>query len=538
MKRLVALGVTFLSPLLVVAHSGDARACGGCFHPPLGGTMTATVVTGHRMAFATSPTRTVLWDQIKYSGNPEKFSWVLPVKGNVKLEASTDAWFEALDTVTNARVSAPYLQCFQQSGGGGCDCGSSADDVALAPASRTAGGGPLGPGGVIVAHEGSVGPYDYVDVQGSGMALVDWLPANGYVVPKDIEPVITAYATEGFRFLALKLAPGMVIGDPIKQMTPVRVITDGGAMTLPLRMVAAGTGDRTSITLYVIAEGRYEIDGAPQVTVDTSQLVWDWATSTSTYATAHDQALNSQGGRGWLTSFSELGAFTKTHNDALGTSIAYSASGGGAGGAGVGGPGFGVPTYSNLADLYFGQANVDDGHTDNCMGRNFTQKLDDSSLVYDDCTGQDMTVDGGTPIGDSGRPAADAGRTPPPNCPAGPAGAVPASSLICDTYSDIAAAMIGMHPKTVWITRLEANLPRESLASDLKIKPSDPQTEVSNTFRATKHKNPPCDLLENHPEVTMLRRRSQEAGLGVLSGLGLFFARRLKRRRRTDQTGS
>jgi hypothetical protein len=94
--------------------------------------------------------------------------------------------------------------------------------------------------------------------------------------------------------------------------------------------------------------------------------------------------------------------------------------------------------------------------------------------------------------------------------------------------------MIGMHPDTVWVTRLEANLPRESLAGDLLIKPSDPQTEVKNTFRATKHKNPPCDLLENHPEVTMLRSRSREAGVGVLSGLGLLFARRHKRRRADD----
>src|SRR5258708_28079999 len=165
MKLGIALGVTFLSPLFVLAHAPQAHACGGCFHPPLGGTM-STVVTGHRMAFATSGTRTVLWDQIKYEGNPSEFSWVLPIKGTVKLEASTDAWFEALDTVTNARVSAPVLNCYSRTGGDGCSCGGmSSADSAPGGGPRSTGGGVLN-GGVIVAHEGSVGPYDYVQVEG------------------------------------------------------------------------------------------------------------------------------------------------------------------------------------------------------------------------------------------------------------------------------------------------------------------------------------------------------------------------------------
>src|SRR5258708_21864261 len=105
---------------------------------------------------------------------------------------------------------------------------------------------------------------------------------HGEVVAADLAPVIAGYAQEGFGFIALRLQPGQ----GIKQMTPVRVITEGGSATLPLRMVAAGTGDRTAITLFVIAEGRYEVDGAPEVTVDTSQLSWDWITSVSNYGAA------------------------------------------------------------------------------------------------------------------------------------------------------------------------------------------------------------------------------------------------------------
>src|SRR5258706_13292795 len=159
MRLRFSSGLTLVSLLWLMAHAKDASACGGCFHPPETMAM-STIVTAHRMAFATSGTRTVLWDQIKYEGNPSEFSWVLPIKGTVKLEASTDAWFEALDTVTNARVSAPVLNCFSRTGGDGCSCGgmSSAESFPGA-APRSTGGGGLN-GGVIVAHEGSVGPYD------------------------------------------------------------------------------------------------------------------------------------------------------------------------------------------------------------------------------------------------------------------------------------------------------------------------------------------------------------------------------------------
>ena len=86
LRPLAALGLLASAALLV---PGEAHACGGCFHQeePVGGVDT-TVVTGHRMAFAFSSTRTVLWDQIQYSGSPADFSWVLPVKGEAVIEAA------------------------------------------------------------------------------------------------------------------------------------------------------------------------------------------------------------------------------------------------------------------------------------------------------------------------------------------------------------------------------------------------------------------------------------------------------------------
>jgi len=265
------LSLTCLSGSLALAHVRDAGACGGCFHLPTPPTSPmTTVVTAHRMAFAFSKTRTVLWDQIQYAGSPQDFSWVLPVRGDAKLETAEDAWFESLEAVTNTRVSPPQLNCFTSVRGQdtGCSGGSLS---ASADFGRPSEGSSTVPPGVTVQHEGTVGPYQYVQLLAtSSMSLERWLADNGYVVPDDVQPVVAAYVSEGFGFIALKLRPNV----DTREMTPVRVITPGASSTLPLRMVAAGTGVTVGITLYVIAEGRYEIDGFPSVSVDFGKLTW------------------------------------------------------------------------------------------------------------------------------------------------------------------------------------------------------------------------------------------------------------------------
>src|SRR5260370_38900758 len=77
----------------VALDARDARACGGCFHPPPSPTeVESTVVTDHRMAFSITLAQTVLWDQIRYGGKPSEFAWVLPVKPGSRVELSQDAW--------------------------------------------------------------------------------------------------------------------------------------------------------------------------------------------------------------------------------------------------------------------------------------------------------------------------------------------------------------------------------------------------------------------------------------------------------------
>jgi hypothetical protein len=310
----------------------DATACGGCFHPP---TMSGTVVTDHRMVFAVSPTQTTLYDQVKYQGSPSEFAWVLPIKGTVNVGVSSDVLFEALDQVTTTTIVAPQLPPCPPPPSCPC-CGAQCHDYA--DASLGFGGFATSDGGasVVVTSMSVVGPYEQSQLHSTDpMALETWLSAHNYVIPTSVQPIITAYVNEGFDFLAIRLQPGQ----GVQAMRPISVSTPGAALTLPLRMVAAGTGSTVGITLWVIATGRYEPKNFSQFTIAGSELTWDWRLQQSNYATIRSQVETSYGNAAWQVESSlDLSAYQIENRVLYGTAndylpIAASDAGGDAGAA-------------------------------------------------------------------------------------------------------------------------------------------------------------------------------------------------------------
>lgn len=271
-----------LIPVVSLAYlEAEAQACGGCFVP----SENNTVVTDHRMVLAVSPQQSTLYDQIRYQGDPSSFAWVLPIKGVVKVGISSDAVFSVLDTSTSVQVFAPPINC-----PGPSDCDqrfASADNAG----SASDGGAP-----VSVLKEETVGPYETVQLRSTDpQALTNWLTSRGYTITPEIAPVISGYVAEQFDFLALKLVPGT----GIRSMRPVRVTTPGAGVSLPLRMVAAGTGPQVGITLWVLGDGRWEPQNFPSFTVKEEDLVWDWTTSASNFKSVRARKNSDLGGSAW-----------------------------------------------------------------------------------------------------------------------------------------------------------------------------------------------------------------------------------------------
>jgi hypothetical protein len=126
-------------------------------------------------------------------------------------------------------------------------------------------------------------------------ALDTWLTGIGYNIPATVQPILDAYVKEGFDFLAMKLLPN----EGVKAMRPVRVTTSGASLSLPLRMASVGTGAVTGITIWVVADGRYEPQNFPFFHIEDSQLVWDWSSNISNYTTLRLQNEAKLKNAGW-----------------------------------------------------------------------------------------------------------------------------------------------------------------------------------------------------------------------------------------------
>ncbi len=285
---LVSLAIAALAG---VATERDARACGGCFVPP----GPSTQVTAHRMAFAISATRTILWDQIQYTGSPEEFGWVLPIRGKVDVGVSSDQLFQRLEGETTVQIVGPPQPVCPRSSNRGLF--ASSDDES-APTSA----GSAADSGVSVWDQKVVGPYEATQLSATdGTALTTWLTDHAYVLPPAVAPVIDQYIKEGFGFLVVKLVPQR----EVTKMEPIRISFEGSSPSLPLRMIAAGTGAKVGLKLFVLGDGRWEAKNFPNAQIANDDLTWDFAAMGSNYNPVFIGKLGENGGRTWVTEMSD-----------------------------------------------------------------------------------------------------------------------------------------------------------------------------------------------------------------------------------------
>ncbi len=286
-RAAIAMGIGAAVVSFAAAGERQAAACGGCFRPP---TETDSDVTDERMLLSVSPLQTTLYDQIQYVGNPSSFAWVLPIHGTVDVGLSADVLFDSVDTLTKTQIQAPPLNCPVPLG---CQGNLNAGQAGPAVGSSSSGSSS---GGVTVIKSQNVGPYATVQLATTDpTALNTWLAANGFDIPADVQPTLDAYVGEGFNFLAMKLLPNQ----GVQSMRPVRVTSPGASLSLPLRMAAIGTGATVGITIWVVADGRYEPQNFPFFHIEDSQLVWDWSTSSSNYTTLRQTKEQALKGKGW-----------------------------------------------------------------------------------------------------------------------------------------------------------------------------------------------------------------------------------------------
>ena len=293
-------------------ESHDALACGACFHspPPPSQVVDTSLVTDHRMAFSISQTQTVLWDQIRYSGTPTDFAWVLPIRAGARVELSSDAWLAALDASTRTVITGPTAACQgsapTQYEGSGVGCGSSS-------ASATA------PEAVERRREHAHRAGDLAErgrpLPGGDGALVPGRSARSVAGGQRVRSASRPSAHDrrvhlgGLRLHRAQARAGRGrAGDATRPRRHAGRRSDASAPDDRCR-------HRCARRPRALRRERRPLSPAKlsRRAIDFTKLAWDPYSDISNYSTLAQNALAANGGRGWLTESSgpaDLGEFS------------------------------------------------------------------------------------------------------------------------------------------------------------------------------------------------------------------------------------
>ncbi len=171
------------------------------------------------------------------SAGDERAAVILPVPGVPEVAAIEDG--DPLAYLEQATQPPPEV-----------GSGSGDEDGA------TAGAAP--PVDVIGREE--IGGYDVTRLASSDREALDtWLDENGYEVPDGAEPIFASYIRQGWKFVAIRLAP-----DSDGRLKPLRVSFPAEIPIYPMRLSQLSTRP-IDLTLYTLADGERQVVGLDTV---------------------------------------------------------------------------------------------------------------------------------------------------------------------------------------------------------------------------------------------------------------------------------
>jgi len=258
--RLAVLGAC--SAVLLVGRPSSASIV----VPKAGG---AAHVSEVRVALASAPTRTVVWEQLVLDEARGELVWLVEVPKGGWIEGADPQWFEALDAVS-APVIAPAKAL---------DCGSASRQSTTFPISTN-------PPRMVDKSLGTM----------SGRSAVDALVAAGYLVDATTRARLTALDDVASTVAMLHLPAG-----PRGQTRVVRVLGPS-ARGLPTILVPTGA---PPLRAWAFAATRAKWIGLVDVEPDFTRL--EWVGASSNYSTLLEEARTKAAG-GVVTPFASLDA--------------------------------------------------------------------------------------------------------------------------------------------------------------------------------------------------------------------------------------
>ncbi len=282
------LGAALITLITVALLPATVLACGGffCFTQPVD-------QSAERILYIQHEDKMSVHIQISYTGDDDKFSWLLPLPSMPKTGIGSDSVFQVLENITAPRFQLQWENKDDCYGNGRCM-------IAVSGTGRTDGGTNESKGGVIVLEQKNVGPYEQVVLQGDkGAALFDWLNTNGYQQPAESKPLLELYAAEKYLFMALKLQKDKGAGD----LAPIVVTLDEVSPCLPLRLTRIAASADMPIVAWVL--GTHRAIPKNFLHVEINEAAIDWLNPGGNYKSVVSKAVDQASGHAFTTEYAQ-----------------------------------------------------------------------------------------------------------------------------------------------------------------------------------------------------------------------------------------
>ena len=294
-RRLTSvLAISTMGSLAMLASSSRAEACGGTFCDNLPPDPMPVDQTGEDILFVLDGSTVEVHVRIQYTGEAERFAWVLPLQGIPEVSVGSDPLFSAMSNAVGPNwTTVKSYDCPEDDPNWDSDGGSEGIKLDLGGGSDT-GDGPE------VVFEDVVGAFEVVVLQGgTAMEVIDFLTANDYAQDPDAEPILQEYLDDGFLFAAVKLTAGA----EVEEIHPLAFRFAGDEPCVPIRLTRIAAEDDMGIRAYFLAQERWVPSNYAHVVLN--PLAYHWQSANflrylQTLSMAVDEA---PAGQGFVTEY-------------------------------------------------------------------------------------------------------------------------------------------------------------------------------------------------------------------------------------------
>lgn len=306
-RRVRALVLAGVAAALQLGFAGEAAACGGTFCDNPGPMQPPMPVdqTGENVVFVMKDGQVEAHIQIQYSGDPDRFAWLIPVPVAPEFEVGSQQLFVNL---LNASVPTFSLTTrFDGCGGGGFSSTSSGAGCGMSASDDSASGGGTDVGfedtdvdSEVVSRREKVGVFDVSVLEGASPDdVATWLADNGYLNDDQAPPILQDYAERDYVFVAVRLRSGA----GVSEIHPLVIRYPGDEPCVPLKLTAIAASEDMDVRAFFLGERRVVPTNFKHV--EFNQLQLDWLNFGSNYKTVVSRAVDSPvaNGRAFITEY-------------------------------------------------------------------------------------------------------------------------------------------------------------------------------------------------------------------------------------------